>query len=353
MSTENILFEIAPRELIIKATDLEISTQWSLVIDTDNEETHSFLVSGKRIHDIIKELDGLISFSLDEQNLHIKTENNVSVILAIKDVSDFPPFPEGIENLMQLEAPDILGCLSKVTFLIPSNHSNPALNGMLLECNDDGLNMIATDGHCLVRVVSKKYKLPHKKSWLLPKRSVVEIKKILEVALQKNIQKISDTLFLGTCNGNLVFSGPGFNFFTRLISDPFPQYAPILNNDGFSVATLARDGFLKSMKRAGCLLAGNFIATDFYFDREEKSLKIKLENKEVGTLEESLLLSDFDGESLATRFYTPYVLNGLQVIGDKKVTCKVKGDKKPLIFEANSDHCDFMYLVMPVSSQTK
>ena len=64
-------------------------------------------------------------------------------------------------------------------------------------------------------------------------------------------------------------------------------------------------------------------------------------------------LSDFDGESLATRFYTPYVLNGLQVISDKQVTCKIKGDKKPLIFESNSDTYDFIYLVMPVSSQNR
>jgi DNA polymerase-3 subunit beta len=352
--TENILFEVTPRELIIKSTDLEISAQWTLIIETDNDDTNMFLVSGKRIHDVIKELDGLIHFSLDTQNLYITTENGVSFVLAIKDTSDFPPFPERIENLMQLESADIIDCVSKVAFLIPSNNSNPALNGMLLECDEKGLSMIATDGHCLARVITEKYKLASKKTWLLPKRAVLELKKILEVSVQNIAHTVApDTLFLGTCSGNLVFSGPGFNFFTRLIADPFPQYAPILQNEGFFVATVAKDGFLRSMKRAGCLLAGNFVATDFYFNHAEKSLRIKLENKEVGTLEESLPLQEFNGETLATRFYTPYVLNGLQVISEKQVTCKIKGNRKPLIFESKNDRFAFMYLVMPVSSQAQ
>lgn len=350
-STESILFEVSPRELIIKASDLEISAQWSLAIETECNEFYSFLVSGKRIHDLIKELDGVITFQFDGQSLQITTqESGVSLQLPVKEISDFPSFPEKIENLMQLETTDILEYLSKVAFLIPSNNTNPALNGMLLECDEKGMSMVATDGHCLARITTNKYPFSQKSSWLIPKRAVMELKKILDVPA---IGQSAKTLFLGTCAGSLVFSGQGFNFFTRLINDPFPQYASILKNDGFFTAVVSKENFLKSMKRAGCLLAGGFVATDFIFNKDEQKVQIKLENKEIGTLKEELVLQKFDGETLSTRFYTPYLLNGLQAINEKNLLCKIKGDKKPLIFETKDETSDFVYLVMPVSTQSQ
>ena len=93
----------------------------------------SFLVSGKRIFEVVKELDGadyvpvksIISFHLQA--------GDVNLSLNIKDAQEFPPFPERIENLMHLDAPLLLKMLENVAFLIPQNNANPALNGLLLE----------------------------------------------------------------------------------------------------------------------------------------------------------------------------------------------------------------------------
>ena len=58
-ATTNILFHIGHKELVLKATDLEISLQVHCPLLTSNvEEEHSFLVHGKRIFDIVKELEG-------------------------------------------------------------------------------------------------------------------------------------------------------------------------------------------------------------------------------------------------------------------------------------------------------
>ena len=63
-------------------------------------------------------------------NLHCKIRL-VNFALNIKDAQEFPPFPERIENLMQLNAAFLLEMLDKVAFLIPQNNANPALNGLL------------------------------------------------------------------------------------------------------------------------------------------------------------------------------------------------------------------------------
>jgi DNA polymerase-3 subunit beta len=255
-------------------------------------------------------------------------------------VQDFPPFPERIENLMQLESEFLLSMLSKVVFLIPANNANPALNGLYLEIGNDGLKMTTTDGHCLAQVSTDKYKLDESKKWLLPRRAIFEIKKLLESAEDA-------TIFLGLCGNQLVFSGESFNFFTKLLVDPFPQYDAVLNKDQFKPATVDRAHLMKALRRSSCLLSGQFIATQFGF--KPRALHVSMHNKEVGKLAEEVPLADFEGEGLDIRFYAPYLLNGLQAFNEDSLKFYLKNPAKPIIFESGDDQMHVLYLVMPVS----
>ena len=153
-ATASILFSVGPRELLLKSTDLEISLQSSYLLkESSLVETLSFLVNGKRLFDIVKELEGDITFTLTPSQL-ILTAGKVNLSLNIKDAQEFPPFPERIENLMQFESKFLLDLIDKVGFLIPQNNANPALNGLYLEINKNNFIMTTTDGHCLAQIQS-------------------------------------------------------------------------------------------------------------------------------------------------------------------------------------------------------
>ncbi len=153
-ATTSILFQVGYKELVLKATDLEISLQASYTLkECAIDEPKSFLVSGRRIFEIVKEIDGDITFTITDQQLKLKS-GTVNLALNIKDTQDFPPFPERIENLMQMDAPFILDMLNKVAFLIPQNNANQALNGLYLEISEHDFKMTTTDGHCLAQVNS-------------------------------------------------------------------------------------------------------------------------------------------------------------------------------------------------------
>ena len=179
-ATSSIMFQVGYKELILKSTDLEISLQSSYALrDSDVQEPHSFLVSGRRIFELVKELDGEISCTITDQQLLLKA-GSVNLSLHIKNAEEFPLFPERIENLMQLDAAQLLDMINKVAFVIPQNNANPALNGLYLEIDGNGMTMTSTDGHCLAQAKSTKYVLEEAKKWLLPRRAIFEIKKLLE-----------------------------------------------------------------------------------------------------------------------------------------------------------------------------
>ena len=339
-TTTSIMFQVGHKELVLKATDLEISLQASYILKQSSiEEARSFLVSGKRIFDIVKELDGDIVFILEAHQLMVKA-GKVNLALNIKDAQEFPPFPERIENLMQLDSSFLLDMLDKVAFLIPQNNANPALNGLYVEIADTGMTMTSTDGHCLAQIKTEKYMLAEPKKWLLPRRAIFEVKKILESSEDA-------VIFLGVCGNQVVFSGDAFNFFTKLLSDAFPQYASILDRNEFLPASVDKGQFVKTLRRSSCLLSGQFLATKFGF--ADQALNVSMQNKEVGKLDEELSLNNFKGAELDIRFYAPYLLNGLQVFQDDALTFYLKNSSKPIIFESLATEYRFLYLVMPVA----
>jgi len=343
-ATGYILFQIGHKELVLKSTDLEISLQASYLFrNGDIAEPKSFLVSGRCIFELVKELEGDIELTLDKQLLKL-TAGTTRLALHIKDAQEFPPFPERIENLMELDAQFLLDMVNKVAFLVPQNNANPSLNGLFLEIESTGMKMTSTDGHCLAQISTQKYTLDESKKWLLPRRAIFEMKKILDVS--------SDTsIFLGVCNNQLVFSGESFNFFTKLLVNTFPEYQAILHKEGFIAARVDRSRFIKTLRRSSCLLSGQFIATQFAF--KEHEVQVSMHNKEVGALDESMPLQDFTGAELDIRFYAPYLLSGLQTFNDETLGFYLKNASKPIIFESADKECNLTYLVMPVSPTTQ
>ena len=339
-ATSYILFQVGHKELVLKSTDLEISLQASYLFkDATINEPKSFLVSGRRIFDLVKELDGDIRMDITNAQLRL-TAGAARLALNIKDAQEFPPFPERIENLMELDAAFLLDMISNVAFLIPQNNANPSLNGLFLEIEHDGMKMTSTDGHCLAQVSTKKYILEEPKKWLLPRRAIFEVKKILEASSDAKV-------FLGVCNNQLVFSGESFNFFTKLLVDTFPEYNAILNKTDFVGARVDRSHLIKTLRRSSCLLSGQFIATQFAFEAD--TLKVSMQNKEVGALDEHVALEQFNGQKMDVRFYAPYLLSGLQTFNDDKLQFHLKNATKPIIFESDDQERHLLYLVMPVS----
>jgi len=341
--TSYILFQVNYKEIILKATDLEISLQVSYHQETDHVTTPcTFLVQAKRLFDLVKELDGTITCIFEDNQLHLKTDS-VNVSLHVRNAQDFPPFPEKIENLISIESSLFAELINKVAFLIPQNNPTVALNGLLIEISDQHLRMTATDGHCLVQVKTNKLSIAQKRKWLLPRRAIFEIKRILE-SLEEPI------IFLGICGPQLVFSGTMFNFFTRLLQDTFPEYETILNKKEFLPARVDRQHLVKTLRRSACLLSGHFIATHFNFS--ENQLAISLVNKEVGQLAENIPLESFAAVPFSMRFYAPYLLSGLQVFNDKSITFYLAQQTRPIIFESicTEKQYEMTYLVMPVAA---
>lgn len=91
-TTSMILFNVGHKELVLKSTDLEISLQSNChLVENTLQDTYTFLVSGKRIFEIVKELEGPISCFINHHQLTLEA-GGVNLALNIKNAEEFPPF---------------------------------------------------------------------------------------------------------------------------------------------------------------------------------------------------------------------------------------------------------------------
>jgi DNA polymerase-3 subunit beta len=346
-TTESLLMTFSPHELVIKSTDLEINVQASITT-TNNTLTQEqlMLIPGKRLYELVRELEGSITLELNGNHLTVMNAT-LRVVLNGQNPQDFPDFPERIENFMDIKALDLETLCNSTLFLVPSTHSHTALTGLLVEIDSQGITMTATDGHSLVQAKNHQYTLEKKKSWLIPRRSVMELKKIIE-------NNHDEMLFLGTCGQNFVVSGARFNFFTKVLHDQFPDYQPIIavgsDKQDEQTGIVKKTIFIKALRRCQTLLAGQFLATKF--ELKTDSIHISMQHSPVGTLEETCALT-WPHESVDLNFYAPYLLAGLSIFQKEEITFLVQDSLKPIIFYETEQNQDLLYLVMPVCAVNK
>ena len=85
-STSCILFHVSNKELILKATDLEISLQYSCQLLESSVENIQFLVPGKKIFDVVKEMTGDIECNFDDNQLTLKAEKKINISKIINTI---------------------------------------------------------------------------------------------------------------------------------------------------------------------------------------------------------------------------------------------------------------------------
>jgi DNA polymerase-3 subunit beta len=357
-ATSNVLFLVGDsQEVIIRATDLDISLQFSLPAKIFVATTFSFLVNAKRLYDFVKDLALSIKFSYDGSTLSINYGNedefdpSFHLTLLTADPASFPAFPERIENVINLDAPFLQFALEKTAPLIPSSNPNSAINCLLLDFDPTGLDVVSTDGHSLALVRNPNFSLSEARSWTLPKKSVLELKKVVDSFLQSSFSTgiLSQELFLGLCKGQIVFSGPNFNFFTRLVAEPFPNYKPLLQFADFHKGRISLAVLATVLRRVGYLLSGRVLPATFAF--EENHLRISFSNSESGEFSELISFAPFEPFNFPVKFYTPYLLAACSTFEQQDVDFFVKNAALPIYFTQDFKDYSMTYLVCPIKNE--
>jgi DNA polymerase-3 subunit beta len=320
-------------KIILSATDMDILV--TATFEADIKKSGITTVPAQMFFDIVRKIpEGAIMITQESETiLQIKSGKSKYSLPCI-DATEFPNLSEGeLGEEVEIKSDDLIQMIEKTRFAISSDETRYYLNGLYLHADKDTLRTVATDGHRLALAFTD---LEVKTAFgvILPKKSVAEIRKIIDSAKQVRFA-ISRVKIKVVADQTTIIS--------KLIDGEFPDYDRVLPKNNSHLAVINKKDFFDCVDRVST------VATD-----KHRLVKMILENGklslQVSTNDGSFAYEELDvnyaGERIETGFNSRYLLDIIGQIDGDEVLMRFKDGASPAMVEAKKMKA--VFVIMPV-----
>jgi len=335
----NVLLKIGNQKLEVFATDLEIQISTSVALENDNSE-EAVTISARKTLDILRALPDKTKISLEASDTRAVLKGGKSKFnLQTLPSSDFPLIEardKPTVDTVQIQEKAFKSMLQKVQFSMAQQDIRYYLNGLLVVIDQDELTLVATDGHRMSHISTKIPDSKCKREVILPRKTVLELVKLLGDDDNQVTIGITDT------QANIEFSG--VTIVTKLVDGKFPDYKRVIPNKLSNSLVIERETLQGALQRAAVLSNEKFRGVRWVLTKD--MLKIICSNTEQEEAEEEIEVS-YDGEPLDIGFNVTYLLDCLGNVATKEVNCAL-GDANSSMLLTIKEEASFKYVVMPM-----
>jgi DNA polymerase-3 subunit beta len=336
-----------PGELVVSATDLDISVSGTYAKDVEVAKDGGLAVSARHLFDIVKALPEPTVTLKRQQNNYLEIRSGAAEFRIVGlPAEDFPALPRFDKvPFVQLDPALLLGLVERTAFAVSTDETRYNLNGVYFEPSAGALRLVATDGHRLALAeapVEGDFKL--KKGVILPKKGIYELRKLLGEAVEG--AEDAPRGELGFAENSAVFRRPGVVLVMRLIEGTFPDYRQVIPKGGEKVAVAGRERLLQTLRRVSLLSSEKSNAVKL--DLANDNLRVAAQNPDLGEAKEDLPVQ-YAGEPLKIGFNARYLLDVLAVLDSSDVRLELADDLSPGVLKPEGEgQAAFTAVVMPM-----
>lgn len=325
----NILLRAEGDTVHLFVTDLEVSlsTSCPALVSIPGEMTLPAL----KLAAMIEQLPD-VQVSLVQDGSHARlTAGKFTSRLQTQDAEDFPrlPLPEGDAILIP---GDVLRQMSRRTrYATKDSDPRYQLNGVLLDCTETYVRMVATDGSRMAMAT-------------LPRNGGAPLTAMLLPAALKILEGLSGDGVVQCLKQENTISfqvGP-HRLSTRVIDGQFPNYEQIIPTGNTHVATINRAALIAALRRVG-LASGRQQTTVFVVN--DTALTLTSTSAEIGEAQEELP-AEYAGPPIRICLSWRFLLDFLETATGDTITLALKD---PLTQVLLKDGTEFVGVVMPWS----
>jgi DNA polymerase III subunit beta len=339
----NVLLSANQNLLRISATDLEITA--AIEVPAKVAKTGSTTVSAKVFADLVKELpEGTVDIKLGEaQRLEIHAGATDLKIVGVS-ADEYPALPGlGFEIKARLEAAQLLDMVNRTVHAMSNDETRYNLNGICFELHAGAkkepasLRLVATDGHRLAIVSRPCGDLQLGNRIIVPRKGVLEIKKILE--------DTKGEIGVAFEDGFLILQNQTTKVSIRLIDGEFPDYNQVIPKDVGVVAKISAKALTQSLRRVALLVTDKTKCVRFDFSKGH--LRLSSASPELGEGTDDLDI-EYQGKPLSVGFNAKYLSEFASSIGEEQtIVIELHGELGPGKFSVDGDDSSFG-IIMPM-----
>lgn len=337
-----IQIKASENHIEMTATDLEVSAKVTTTCTV--EKAGTFCVNAKNIFDIVKELpDKELTIALPEGSNSLKlTCDNINFTLLIYTSEEFPHLQFGTNgNEFKLNSNQIIEIINKTTHAISNDETRLFLNGIYLQEVDGKLRSVATDGYRLALVETE---LSNNKiealvnGIIIPKKGVIELKKIAEAYPDKEISISVDESFIYlNANDNYLLA-------IRLIAKEYLKYQAVIPKKTVFFADIERSAFINAVRRIKIM--ANERSNGVKLILKENEMIVAANHPSLGEAQEKININ-YSGKEFEIGFNAKFLIDTLSIFGDEDIRMEFNNELSPVAIKSSKNQ-NYLCIVMPL-----
>lgn len=339
----NVLMKKTGNALQLITSDLEIQMRTTAELGGDVGDFET-TVGVRKLLDILKNIPADQTVTLDSSDGKIVLKGGKSrFTLQSLPAQDFPLVQEAPDfgpsfSLSQKVIKDLMG---RVSFAMAVQDIRYYLNGILFVAEGNQLSLVATDGHRLAWTrATLDVDVGAKQEVILPRKTVVELQKLLSDASGENGPRIQ--MQFAANQARLNFGA--MELVTKLVEGKFPDYGRVIPQNHSHIITLGRTSLLAALQRAAIMTSDKFKGVRLYL--EPGILRVTCTNAEQEEAQDELDI-DYQGPDIEIGFNVTYLTEALNTMNQEMVELHVQDGNSSAMITVPGDE-NFKYVVMPM-----
>jgi len=229
----------------------------------------------------------------------------------------------------------------KVLFAVSRDETRPALNGVLWQAGDSGLNLVATDGHRLAKVTRTDIKIgAHKKDIIIPPKVLDNLIKLVGAEVEEMGVILNDNSIVFVLEDAIITS--------RLLEGPYPNYEQVVPQDNDKILMVEKDLLQAAVRRVAIL--SNSLTHQVKFSLKDNALELSATNFDFGGEAKESLKVSYTAEAMDIGYNAMYVLDVLKQIEGDEARFELDTPTSAAVIRPNKavENENSLFLVMPL-----
>lgn len=337
------LFDVKGNTLTITASDSEnVMTTQLQADEADSEGT--FAVNYRTILDAVRELpEQPLTLDVDMSSFAVKVIYlNGMYNFTAQRGDEFPrlqPLHDGATSII-IDSKTLVNDISHSIFATANEELRPVMNGIYFDLNQEGLTIVASDGHKLVRTRNKNIKTENPMSFILPKKPATLLKNVLTKSEDEVIIRFDDR------NANISYADGSLT--CRLIEGRYPNYNSVIPQDNPNQLTMDRMVMIGVIRRV--LPFASDSSQQIRLHIEAGKAVISSEDIEFYTSAKEEIICDYTGATMDIGFKGTTLMEILTNLDCEEVTLEFADPSRPCLIlpTQQPENEDILMLIMPM-----
>ena len=337
------LFDVKGNTLTITASDSEnVMTTQLQADEADSEGT--FAVNYRTILDAVRELpEQPLTLDVDMSSFAVKVIYlNGMYNFTAQRGDEFPrlqPLHDGATSII-IDSKTLVNDISHSIFATANEELRPVMNGIYFDLNQEGLAIVASDGHKLVRTRNKNIKTENPMSFILPKKPATLLKNVLTKSEDEVIIRFDDR------NANISYADGSLT--CRLIEGRYPNYKSVIPQDNPNQLTMDRMVMIGVIRRV--LPFASDSSQQIRLHIEAGKAVISSEDIEFYTSAKEEIICDYTGATMDIGFKGTTLMEILTNLDCEEVTLEFADPSRPCLIlpTQQPENEDILMLIMPM-----